>query len=100
MTNYFDTCKKENGSVNYNGVEYALLSQAAIDSDNEGNAAYFAAGFSRQQLADYHADYDGDFDPLFAKHARVMWSIVDGFDGDDESNACDWENPTDVELRG
>lgn len=29
---------------------------------------------------------------------RVIWAQYDGFDGDDESDACDWSNPARVDA--
>ena len=29
-----------------------------------------------------------------AATALARWEIYAGFDGDDESNACDWDNPS------
>ena len=67
------------GTVQHNGMTLTLTQQAFItcDGSNTGEC-YYSAGA---------VDADGN-------EYKVRWEIRDGFDGDDESNACDWDEPS------
>lgn len=95
---YFDDCKKENGTINHNGVEHALMSNAQFDSrGTEGYVAFFATGFSKEQLAKAGND---DIDPMFDEYAEIEWDCSEWLKSgdDDQSNACDWSNPKSVDI--
>ncbi len=67
------------GTVQHAGKTLNLTQNAFLDCDGSNNGErYYSAGA---------VDADGN-------EYKVRWEIYDGFDGDDESNACDWENPS------
>lgn len=59
--------------LSYNGVKVALTQEAYLDNNKSQEACYKSRG----------VDADGNT-------YYIEWTIKDGFDGDDESNACDW----------
>jgi hypothetical protein len=61
-----DKLERECGKVEYNGKTYWLTPQAYSDN-------YCGLGST---MAVY----------------KAIWRIKDGFDGDDEADACDWNN--------
>ena len=69
--------KSNNNTVTINSKTYTLTQDAYIDSD--GSRDYYTA----------HA-VDADNNEYY-----IIWDIVDA-ESDDESNACDWENPSDI----
>lgn len=99
----FDKCKKEHGSVTFDGVEYAIHDDAQIDNVGTG-VAFFANGFSRQQLADYANEYgcgQEDIDLLFATHIKIRWNCDEWYasdDNDDQGAACDWACPESYKI--
>ena len=67
------------GTVQHNGMTLTLTQQAFLtcDGSNTGER-YYSAGA---------VDSEGN-------NYRVRWDIYDGFDGADESEACDWDEPS------
>ena len=81
--------KAENGSVTFEGTEYILADQAYA-SNTDGAIVYIADAYAvERDIMDYEVGGD------LIQH-RVTWDVIDGFDGDDESNACDWDSPVSV----
>ena len=79
------------GYIEYQGEKYALLEQAHIDDGNVFTAPAV-------KLGDYI-----DCDDWSAPRYEVEWEINEDFvpkDDDDESDACDWQNPIDVRENG
>jgi hypothetical protein len=69
------------GTVNHNGKTLTLTQQAFLDCDGSSTGErYYSAGA---------VDEDGN-------EYRVHWKIYDGFDGEDEGDACDWESPAEI----
>ena len=67
------------GTVQHAGKTLNLTQIAFLDCDGSNNGErYYSAGA---------VDADGN-------EYKVRWEIYDGFDGDDESNACDWDKPS------
>ena len=66
-----------------NGDFVRLIQDAYLDNDINGDAAYFASGYLLSE------DEDDETGPT----VKVIWEIYEGFDGDDESGACDWDSP-------
>lgn len=81
------------GKVIYDGVEYVLLGEAWICEMADQYTAYAVriCDYVPGAKIDYYVDeqYNSDL-PL--QLYRVFWCIVQ-HDCDDESNACDWDNP-------
>ena len=97
--NYFDECKKENGSVVYDDVEYALLEQPEITNyENTVSGVCFQAhGFSVEQLkraCGYSICEGFDDCALIRFNCDKWWKG----DRDDASEACDWDSPMSVTM--
>ena len=81
----YATAAKQYGTVTYEGVEYALCQQAYCDNYGTDNQVR------------YHAtaiDIDGN-------QYKVTWETIEFDCGElpeDESDACDWDNPISVDL--
>jgi len=99
---YFNKCKKEFGSVTENGIEYAICDNAQVENfGTDGEVRYYATGISFEQLQ--KADNSQDVDFLFDPHVKIEWEIIPEYlnsDDTDESNACDWGNPINIEIVG
>lgn len=69
------------GTVQHNGKTLNLTQQAFLtcDGSNTGER-YYSAGA---------VDADGT-------EYRVRWEIYEGFAGDDEGDACDWDSPSQI----
>lgn len=89
MKNVTESMKKDFGSVEIEGKEYVLVQDAYLDG-MDANAAYFAAAIK----IDDEPDEDG-YVPLY----KVEWNIVNP-ETEDAGDACDWENPADVDVTG
>lgn len=76
--------EKRFGSVEFEGEKYILIDDAYIDGPVD-DAAYFANAIKVGDIPD-----DG-YQPIY----KVEWEIINPL-CDDESLACDWENPADV----
>lgn len=88
MTTQLAPNAKTFGTVNFNGKRLILTQQAYLDQDpvqhqnpRAGEKCYLAAAI----------DDDGNT-------YRVTWYPYEDFDGEDESNACNWEAPHRIEL--
>ena len=67
------------GTVYHNGKTLTLTQQAYLDSDGSNDCeGYYSAAAVDADGIDY----------------KVRWEILSGFDGEDEGDACDWENPS------
>ena len=69
--------------ITINGVGYLLTVDAY--KTNYANEAVYEATAIR---TDEHPDEDG-----YQQMYLIRWSILEGWDGSDESDACDWEYP-------
>ena len=67
------------GTVNHNGKTLTLTQQAYLhcDGSDTGERYYRASAI----------DSDGN-------EYKVRWEIREGFDGEDEGDACDWDTPS------
>jgi hypothetical protein len=90
---YFALCKKENGSVVFNGVEHAAIQQPYVSDDGE---TYQALAVSLSML-NKAGDKPGEHDPSIDETSTIYWEIT-CHNSDDESNACDWSESLRVEL--
>lgn len=73
-----DTTKSDNhGTVTHNGKTITLTQDAYITSN--GSRDYYRAHAVDANQNEYY----------------ILWDIIDA-DCDDESNACDWSNPSDI----
>lgn len=79
---------KRNGYFEKDGKEYVLLSQAYISDGN----TYEAKAVS----------FDDPEEEGFRKVYKVTWSVREDYDPAEmeEDQACDWENPDEVEESG
>ena len=81
----YETAATQNGTATFDGVVYALCQQAYIDNyGTDGGVRYYATAI----------DADGN-------KYKVTWETIEYDDGhvsDDESDACDWDNPISVDL--
>lgn len=87
---YFENCKKENGSTMYKGIEYALIQQASIGNNN----SYVAYGVSIEMLNN-RDEQDREYDVMFDGGALITWDCSEWLankEDEDQSNACDWDN--------
>lgn len=82
--------EKRFGSVEFEGEKYILIDDAYIDGPVD-DAAYFAYAVKAGEAPD-----DDRYLPLYT----VEWEIINPATDDDESQACDWENPVDVRDDG
>jgi hypothetical protein len=73
-----DKLERECGKVEYNGKTYWLTPQAYSDN-------YCGLGSTMAVYKAIVIDADGNT-------CKAIWRIKDGFDGDDEADACDWNN--------
>lgn len=88
MSSTIEQDKRDYGHVVYDGVSYVLTQQAYLENDSTGTAIY-------QALAQREDQWVADPDPVEHELYMVEWDITDP-DCDDESHACDWDNPADV----
>ena len=65
------------GTVTHNGKTFTLTQDAYITSN--GSRDYYRAHAVDANQNEYY----------------ILWDIIDA-DCDDESNACDWSNPSDI----
>ena len=77
--------KKDYGYVEFAGEEYILIQDAYL------NGTEYVAGAIK---ADDGPDDDGD-----VQIYKVEWSIINP-ETEDTGDACDWENPADVDATG
>jgi hypothetical protein len=72
------------GTIKHGSKTLALTQNAFLDCDGSSTGErYYSAGA---------IDSDGNT-------YMVRWDIYEGFDGEDEGDACDWENPSQIKLR-
>lgn len=72
------------GTIQHAGKTLTLTQQSYLDCDGSNTGErYYSAGA---------VDSDG-------LEYKVRWAILDGFDGEDEGDACDWDAPSRIELR-
>lgn len=73
----------EDSTIRHEGKSLILTQDAYADLDPRDTSAicYLASA----------VDTDGN-------QYRVVWYPYDDFDGDDEGDACDWENPDRVDI--
>lgn len=71
------------GTVNHNGKTLTLTQQAFLDCDGSSTGERYWRAILLCR------DEDGN-------EYRVHWKIYDGFDGEDEGDACDWESPAEI----
>ena len=84
-----EQAKRENGHCEFNGEKFVLLDQAVAENYSDG-IAYTAKAVKEQ-------DWGNDDAPEY----RIWWDLKDDFDyatDSDESNACDWSNPVQVDA--
>lgn len=69
------------GTVTHNGKTLTLTQQAYLDCDGSdtGERYYSASAI----------DADGN-------EYKVRWEIYEGFEGEDEGDACDWDSPSQI----
>ena len=83
-----DTHATEWGTVQTDdGQTVHVLQSPYISSGTMDRAHYEAMGRTVQQIESGDSDY-----------YMIVWEIICP-DTDDESNACDWDNPVSVELK-
>ncbi len=100
MSDQMQKMARENGKLEYEGKTFVLLQQAYIEgSADYPNDNYYTA--TAVCIGD-EADEDGQYDVY-----DIRWDIRSEFleamkkgDADDEGDACDWENPSNVERNG
>lgn len=80
----FNEMAAKNGSVTHDGIDYAQLEQAYRIGINQ----YMATAVSLEMFKVDHCCADDEF-------VDVFWDIID-INCDDESNACDWGNPSSI----
>ena len=69
------------GTIDHNGKTLTLTQQAYLDGDGSNDCeGYYSASA---------VDADGN-------DYKVRWEIRDGFDGEDEGDACDWDRPSQI----
>ena len=69
------------GTIDHNGKTLTLTQQAYLDGDGSNDCeGYYSAAA---------VDADGN-------DYKVRWEIRDGFDGEDEGDACDWDRPSQI----
>ena len=69
------------GTIDHNGKTLTLTQQAYLDGDGSNDCeGYYSASA---------VDADGN-------DYKVRWEIRDGFDGEDEGDACDWDKPSSI----
>ena len=76
-------------TIQHDGKTIKLTQEAYADC-NVGASALFV---NREPIYRAHGVDD------FGNEYRITWVITGDVDGDDASNACDWDNPTLVEKR-
>ena len=74
-------------------IKVTLIQDAYLDDDGD----YTALAILGKNEIDNTDDEESGY-PVNC--AKVRWNTVDGFDGEDESNACDWSNPEGVKFNG
>ncbi len=120
MTKTFEQLKKEFGTVSHNGIELAISQVAYCDNyGTDGEVRYYASaedqeGNEYQVAWDTTAKWDeaGELYNLELKQEqrpesfddedqeRMDELMADGVHSyliEDESNACDWDNPVSIE---
>lgn len=110
MDNY-TTQKKENGEVVFKGKKYALIQSAYVDNYGmDGGVRYYAHAIDKigkkyKVAWDTTAEWNkhqGGHEEQDASGYKVIGPVAHpdkmtcGF-CEDESNACDWDNPISVE---
>ena len=69
------------GTINHNGKTLTLTQQAYLHCDgSDTGERYYRASAVDAEGNDY----------------RVRWELYEGFDGEDESEACDWDSPSEI----
>lgn len=89
MKNVMESMKRDYGYVEFGGEEYVLVQDAYLDG-TDAEAAYFAAAIK----VDDEPDDDG-----YVSIYKVEWSIINP-ETEDAGDACDWDNPADVDVTG
>lgn len=69
------------GTVQHNGKTLSLTQHAYLDCDgsNDGERYYSARALDADR-----------------NEYKVRWEICEGFAGDDEGDACDWDSPSQI----
>ena len=85
--------RKDFGDCSFNGKSYVLMQQAYITSDNPDNEWYAATAFSPEDEVDENASI-----PAYAIRWEILPETYEYWNngGEDEGDACDWENPVEV----
>lgn len=73
--------------ITVDGVDYRLTKDAYM-ANNGCEAAYEAVAIR----TDEQPDEDG-YQPTY----RILWAILSGWDGEDEAEACAWDEPCSIE---
>ena len=84
--------EKENGIATIDGAKYILIEQPYVDD--------IMQGYSSRTMYNAHAVREGDaLDEYgYMDLYIVRWTPKPGFEEiEDESNACDWDNPEECE---
>lgn len=107
-----EECEKSLNYVDFNGKRYYISGQAFVDTDEWGDTIYKAYAYSGDLE-------DGTEDELqcylvtwklteeYSEYSRLHDEYIESHDGDtnsewigyleDESNACNWDDPISVE---
>lgn len=89
MESVMDKMEKKFGAVGFNFNKYVLIQDAHLDGTGD-DAAYFADAIKVGDLPDSNG---------CIQVYSVEWKIIDQ-ETEDESLACDWEKPVDVDATG
>lgn len=99
----FEQAKKENGSINTNGIEIALCQSAVAENHGVG-VRYFAQGVDLEGNI-YQVAWDTtqawDDADLRAQESLKSGEELDAADAallSDASNACEWDKPVSITL--
>lgn len=101
ILNEFEGFRKKYGMVVFNGIEYVLTQQAYPDHYKNG-VRYFSSAMDKNgNMALMEWETCDDWN-----EASELWetmhheSIMDDLPGilEEESNACDWDNPINVTI--
>lgn len=81
-----ETARKDFGDCEYDGVEYILTQQAYSSNDASADCGYVYRAQAKR------AD---EWDNADAPEYTIFWDVIDA-ETDEESGACDWDNPNNV----
>jgi hypothetical protein len=90
--NDFQKAIEKNGSTMIEGVEYALVQEAYVDSFS-GGVCYKAQGFSEAMLDD-----EGKHDPMHEETVTLIWDCNEWHESGAENDfECNWESDAAIE---